>query len=222
MDQALFLGLDQTWLDLFKKNNIKEDITQILAKIPDFKDVYPQPSEIFGVFKLIKPAEIKVIIIGQDPYHGKSQANGIAFSVCRDQKTPPSLRNIFKELQSDLNITRKNNDLQDWVRQGVFLINSCLTVQKNQPASHTDLGWEKVIIKIIDQLCQNNSKLIFCLWGNHAKKIYNNISYQNENVIVSAHPSPFSFKRGFEGSKPFSKINQLLRKSEQKEIVWND
>ncbi|WP_041618340.1 uracil-DNA glycosylase [Spiroplasma diminutum] len=215
--------LDREWIDLFSQNNIVEDIENILTKIEDYKEIYPPKEDIFRVFKLIKPSEIKVIIIGQDPYHGENQANGIAFSVYNKVKTPPSLKNIFKELKNDLNIDHfDNNDLSNWVKQGVFLINSCLTVEKGNPNSHKDLGWDKVILKILNNLTINNKDIIYCLWGNYAKKLYNSLVYKNEQMtIFSAHPSPFSYKNGFENSKPFSKINNILELNNNKKIDWN-
>ncbi|WP_158637916.1 uracil-DNA glycosylase [Spiroplasma monobiae] len=214
--------LDQEWIDLFLKKDIYKDIESILNKIEDFENVYPPQEDIFRVFKIIKPKDIKVVIIGQDPYHGPQQANGIAFSVSNNVKTPPSLKNIFKELKSDLDIDHfNNNDLLGWVKQGVFLINSCLTVKKGEPNSHKNLGWDKVILKILDEINNFNKDIIYCLWGNYAKKIYNSLVYKNEKkIIFSAHPSPFSFKNGFEKSNPFSKINLMLKSTNQKEINW--
>ncbi|ATX70366.1 uracil-DNA glycosylase [Spiroplasma clarkii] len=218
----LFANLDLEWLELFERINAKEEITSILSRITNFEEVYPDQADIFRVFQLVKPSAIKVVILGQDPYHGPNQANGIAFSVKTGVKMPPSLRNIFRELKSDLNIDRTETDLSDWVKQGVFLLNSSLTVQKNKPGSHSKLGWENIIIKILQELCTINPKIIFCLWGNQAKKIYNNIRCIGVEVLASAHPSPFSFKRGFENSKPFSKINALLFANNQSVIKWSN
>ncbi len=165
-----------------------------------------------------------MIIIGQDPYHGPNQDNGIAFSVSNSVKMPPSLKNIFKELKYDLNIDNfKNNDLSNWVRQGVFLINYCLTVEKGNPNSHKDLGWDKVILKILNKINEINRDIIYCLWGNYAKKLYNSLVYKDKaKIIYSAHPSTFSFKKGFEKSKPFSKINSMLKNSNKKIINWEN
>ncbi|WP_370456485.1 uracil-DNA glycosylase [Spiroplasma sp. BIUS-1] len=214
--------LSKEWLELFEKENIYKDIESILKKIKNYENIYPPKEDIFRVFKLINPKDIKVIIIGQDPYHGPNQANGIAFSVSNEVKAPPSLKNIFKELKNDLDIDHfKNNDLSNWVRQGVFLINSCLTVEKGEPNSHKNFGWDVVVTKILNEINKNNKDIIYCLWGNYAKKIYNSFVYkENEKVIFSAHPSPFSFKRGFENSKPFSKINEMLKNINQDVINW--
>ncbi|ALD65938.1 uracil-DNA glycosylase [Spiroplasma cantharicola] len=214
--------LSEEWIELFSTDDIIKDINSIINKIEDFENIYPKKEDIFKVFNLIKPQDIKVIIIGQDPYHGKNQANGIAFSVSNNVRTPPSLRNIFKELRSDLGIDHsQNNDLSNWVKQGVFLINSCLTVEKGIPNSHKNLGWDKIILKILNQINKVNKDIIFCLWGNFAKKLYNSLVFKNENeIIFSAHPSPFSFKNGFENSKPFSKINLMLKNNNKKEIFW--
>ncbi len=216
--------LPKEWIDLFSDKDIIKDIENILNKIESFEYIYPKKDDIFRVFKLIKPKDIKVIIIGQDPYHGKKQANGIAFSVSNSVRTPPSLKNIFKELKSDLGIDHfQNNDLSNWVKQGVFLINSSLTVEKGLPNSHKDLGWDKVILKILNEINNLNENIIYCLWGNFAKKLYNSLVFKNEEkIIFSAHPSPFSFKNGFENSKPFSKINSMLKKNNDEEIYWED
>ncbi|WP_339029920.1 uracil-DNA glycosylase [Spiroplasma endosymbiont of Cantharis nigra] len=216
--------LPKEWMDLFSAKDIIKDIESIFNNIESFENIYPEKDDIFRVFKLIKPKDIKVIIIGQDPYHGKKQANGIAFSVSNNVRTPPSLKNIFKELKSDLGIDHfQNNDLSNWVKQGVFLINSSLTVEKGIPNSHKDLGWNKVILKILNEINNLNENIIYCLWGNFAKKLYNSLVCKNEKkIIFSAHPSPFSFKRGFENSKPFSKINLMLKNNNEEKIYWED
>nr|WP_211282848.1 uracil-DNA glycosylase [Spiroplasma floricola] len=216
--------LPKEWIELFLQDNIYNEIEVVLKKIENFENIYPLKEDIFKVFKLIKPKDIKVIIIGQDPYHGPNQANGIAFSVSNNVKTPPSLKNIFKELKSDLNIDHfKNNDLSNWVSQGVFLINSCLTVEKGNPNSHKDLGWDKIILKILNKINEINKDIIYCLWGNYAKKLYNSLVYKDERkIIYSPHPSPFSFKKGFEDSKPFSKINLMLKNINKKIINWEN
>ncbi|AGR40725.1 uracil-DNA glycosylase [Spiroplasma taiwanense] len=220
----IFEKIDIEWIQIFKKNGIKNDIFSIFSKIKNINNIFPEPQEIFSVFKLIKPSEIKVIILGQDPYHGENQANGIAFSVSNRVKTPPSLRNIFKELKNDLGISHfENNDLSMWVKQGVFLLNTSLTVEKGLPNSHKNLGWNNVIIKILKAVNEFNNNIIYCLWGNYAKNLYNNLingDNKIENCIFSSHPSPFSYKNGFENSKPFSKINDLLVKKNQKAINW--
>lgn len=209
------------WKILFEKNNISEGINKTLLKIKNLNNVYPTYEEIFRVFELVDVPEVQVVILGQDPYHKPGVANGIAFSCANNINAPPSLKNIFKELKNDLDIDHTlNNDLSSWVKQGVLLLNTCLTVEKGKPGSHKNLGWEELIIKILNQLNKQNKNIIYCLWGNHAKNLYNNLEYLNELVIFSAHPSPFSYKKGFEGSKPFSKINNILSCLGKNPINW--
>jgi uracil-DNA glycosylase len=208
------------WIELFSRIGVIEKIDDLIKEAYSKEDTLPPLEKIFTLFNSIEPTKVKVIIIGQDPYHTPGVANGIAFS--SDQtKTPPSLKNIYKELKNDLGVERTTNSLIDWVEQGVFLINPIWTVKKGEPNSHKSLGWQEISCKIIDELLKMNPKIIFCLWGNGAKYLYNNLVFKSENVISSAHPSPFSYYRGFENSKPFSKINKII--SEQSlgnEIKW--
>ncbi|QBQ07229.1 uracil-DNA glycosylase [Spiroplasma gladiatoris] len=216
----ILANIKEDWKKLFEKNGIDKDIYEVLDKIKNFNNVYPPKEEIFRVFELIDFKDVKVIILGQDPYHSDLVANGIAFSASNKVKTPRSLANIFKELNNDLGIDHfNNNDLSGWVKQGVLLLNTCLTVQKSLPGSHTNIGWEQIIIKIIKILSKNNN-LIYCLWGNFAKNLYNILNINSEFVIKSAHPSPFSYKKGFENSKPFSIINNYLISLKLEKIDW--
>ncbi len=180
--------------------------------------VYPNIENVFHAFNLIKYEDIKVVIIGQDPYHGENQAMGLAFSVPKEEKLPPSLRNIYKELEDDLHIKRKDGDLSDWAKEGVLLINDVLTVRKKSPKSHSKIGWEiftEAAIKKINDL----DKVIFILWGNPAIKKEKLID-KRHIIIKSPHPSPLSAYRGFFGSKPFSKTNEYLIKEGKKPINW--
>jgi uracil-DNA glycosylase len=183
------------------------------------KDFYPNKKDIFKCFELTDLFDIKVVILGQDPYHNENEAHGLCFSVYESIKTPPSLKNIFKELEGDLNIKRENSDLSDWAKQGVFLLNTVLTVEKNKPFSHRNKGWEIFtdnIIKIINENCNN---VVFVLWGNAAKE--KEALINNKHLIIkSSHPSPFSYNKGFKGSKSFSKINNYLKKHDKNEIIW--
>nr|MDE6473249.1 uracil-DNA glycosylase [Ureaplasma sp.] len=160
-------------------------------------------------------------ILGQDPYHTPNVANGLAFSVNNELNyTPPSLRNIFKELKSDLNIDRSNTNLEDWVNQGVFLINTILTVYENQPLSCSEWGWEEFILNWINYLNLSNSRYIYVLLGNHAKKYIKYINLDKDIIIQSSHPSPLSYKKGFENSKIFSKINKKISEINKEQIKW--
>ena len=186
------------------------------------KNVFPSYNNIFNALRYTDYDKVKVVILGQDPYHGDGEAHGLSFSVQEGIKRPPSLNNIFKELQNDLGIIRIKNDLSDWAEQGVLLLNSIMTVERNKPLSHKDKGWEIFTDMIIQKLNERKIPVIFVLWGSYAKskKIY--ITNPNHYIIESVHPSPLSASRGFFGSKPFSKINQILKQNGLQEINWGD
>lgn len=181
---------------------------------------FPPKDEIFRALELTPFEDIEVVIIGQDPYHNDGQANGLCFSVSEQVTAPPSLKNIFAELKTDIGIDRHNKDLQDWAKQGVLLLNATLTVQAHQPNSHKDLGWERFTDYIIAEISKEKSHVVFVLWGAFAQKKSTLIDSQKHLIIQSAHPSPFSVYRGFYGSKPFSKINDYLKSNGKKEIIW--
>ena len=186
------------------------------------KEIYPKSSEIFNAFNHCDFNEVKVVIIGQDPYHGKGQANGLCFSVNNNIPKPPSLVNIFKELENDLSkkFDSENGNLERWARQGVFLLNTTLTVEKNKPMSHSNIGWDKFSDKVIETLSKDSENLVFILWGNHAQKKIEKINISNHMIIKSVHPSPLSAHRGFFGSKPFTKTNNYLKSKNISEINW--
>lgn len=181
---------------------------------------FPPKKEIFRALELTPFEDVKVIIIGQDPYHNDFQANGLCFSVSDKVSAPPSLKNIYKELEEDLGIKRTTNELEDWAEQGVLLLNATLTVRAHQPNSHKDLGWEKFTNYIIQKVSQEKENLVFVLWGAFAQKKAEFIDSSKHFIIQSAHPSPFSVYRGFFGSKPFSRINQYLVSKNISEIKW--
>ena len=166
---------------------------------------------IFNAFDHCLPHEVKCVIVGQDPYHGIGEAHGLSFSVPMGVKLPPSLRNIFKELASDLGETRILSDLTDWAEQGVLLLNAHLTVRKDQPFSHRHLGWEWFTDVVLRKLVVENPGIIVVLWGNEARKKKSLLLGLTNPIIESAHPSPLGAYRGFMGSKPFSRINQILK-----------
>ena len=186
------------------------------------KEIYPKSSEIFNAFNHCDFNEVKVVIIGQDPFHGKGQANGLCFSVNNNIPKPPSLVNIFKELENDLSkkFDSENGNLERWARQGVFLLNTTLTVEKNKPMSHSNIGWDKFTDKVIETLSKDSENLVFILWGNHAQKKIEKINISNHMIIKSVHPSPLSAHRGFFGSKPFTKTNNYLKSKNISEINW--
>ena len=195
-------------LGIFVKNEYKN------------KTIYPAYNNIFKALRLTDYDKVKVVILGQDPYHGVNEAHGLSFSVVEGVRRPPSLDNIFKELYSDLGIKRENNNLTDWALQGVLLLNSVLTVEKDKAFSHSNKGWEIFTDTIIERLNERNSPVIFVLWGNAARSKKALIDQNKHYIIESAHPSPLSASRGFFGSKPFSRINKILRDNNEKEIEW--
>lgn len=186
------------------------------------KTIYPPKNYVFNALKLTPYSNVKVVIVGQDPYHGEGEAHGLSFSVQKGIKVPPSLQNIYKELYSDLNITPPSDgDLTKWAKEGVLLLNAVLTVEKDKPASHKNLGWEKLTDYIIKVLNNKETPIVFILWGNFAKEKQKLITNPKHLVLTSAHPSPFSARYGFFGSKPFSKTNEFLIKTNQKPIDWD-
>lgn len=181
---------------------------------------FPPQNEIFRALELTPFDEVKVVIIGQDPYHGDFQANGLCFSVSDQVKAPPSLQNIYKELKEDLGIEKTTNELDDWATQGVILLNATLTVRAHSPNSHKDLGWERFTNFIIKEISDKKENVVFVLWGAFAQKKEELIDPSKHLIIKSAHPSPFSVHRGFFGSKPFSKINDYLVSKGNTPINW--
>ena len=188
----------------------------------DKKTIYPPKDYIFNALKLTSYKDTKVVIVGQDPYHGEYQAHGLSFSVQKGVKLPPSLQNIYKELESDLGIPpRTDGDLTGWAKQGVLMLNAVLTVEKDKAASHRNLGWEPMTDYIIKLLNKKDEPIVFILWGNFAKEKAKLITNPNHYIIISPHPSPFSAYSGFFGSKPFSKTNDFLISKNMKPIDWS-
>lgn len=186
------------------------------------KIIYPSKENIFASLKLTSFKDTKVVIVGQDPYHGEGEAHGLSFSVQKGVKVPPSLKNIYKELYDDLGIPPKNDgDLTNWAKNGVLLLNAVLTVVKDTPASHRNLGWERLTDYIIKVLNEKEEPVVFILWGNFAKEKAKFITNERHLIITSPHPSPFSARYGFFGSKPFSKTNNFLKQNKMKEIDWS-
>lgn len=186
------------------------------------KKIFPHPKNIFRAFLLTPFDKVKVVILGQDPYHGEGQAHGLSFSVEDGTILPPSLQNIFKEIKTDLGIDVKNSgDLSRWAKQGVLLLNAVLTVEANSPASHKAKGWEKFTDVVIEKLSAEKENLVFILWGNYAREKGRVIDRTRHLVIESPHPSPFSVHSGFFGSKPFSKANAYLIEHKLEAIDWS-
>ncbi len=211
---------DEVLKDEYKKDYFK-NIAMFINKEYREKTIFPPKSDILRAFKLTDYDNVKVVILGQDPYHGINEANGLAFSVSKGVRLPPSLQNIFKELYNDLGITvSQNGDLEKWAKEGVLLLNSVFTVEKDKPASHKNIGWEQFSDEVIKKVNEKPTPVVFILWGNFAKSKAKYITNPIHLVITSPHPSPFSAYSGFFGSKPFSKTNDFLRENNIKEIDW--
>jgi len=220
----LYKGVDISWKpfleDEFKKKYMEEIKTFLIKCSKNNEVIYPHPRDIFRSFELTTFDNVKVVILGQDPYHGQNQAHGLAFSVQKNVPKPPSLKNIIKEISEDLKIEKRSSgDLTNWAKQGVLLLNTCLTVSPGKPGSHSHLGWQEFtdsVIKAVD----TKDRIVFILWGSYARKKKELLS-NNKNLILEApHPSPLSAHRGFFGCKHFSKTNQFLHKHEIKDIDW--
>ena len=198
-----------------------KNIVKFINKEYKEKTIFPPKSRILRALSLTDYNKVKVVILGQDPYHGVGEANGLAFAVSDGIKLPPSLQNIYKELESDLGIPRANvGNLECWAREGVLLLNSVLTVEKDKAASHKSVGWEQFTDAIIKKLNEKDTPIVFILWGNFAKSKKVLITNPNHYIVESTHPSPFSARYGFFGSKPFSKTNAYLKEKGVSEIDW--
>ena len=210
--------------------NIIEDESKkdYYIKLHDFVEkeyqtgtVYPQKEDIYAAFRYTPYDSVKVVILGQDPYHGEMEAHGLSFSVCPGIKIPPSLKNIYKELNTELGCYIPNNGyLVKWAEQGVLLLNSVLTVQKDMPASHRGKGWETFTDKIIEEIDKKDEPVVFMLWGNFAKSKKELLKNPKHLVLESAHPSPFSARNGFFGNNHFIKANDYLQANGVKAIDW--
>jgi uracil-DNA glycosylase len=198
-----------------------EELKNTLRQEKKSFTVYPAGKNIFRAFDLTPLSQVKVVILGQDPYHGPNQAHGLSFSVQKGVRIPPSLRNIYQELSSDVNAsTPQHGDLSEWAERGVLLLNAMLTVRAGNPGSHQQLGWQQftdTVIQTVSNTCEN---CVFILWGNFARSKTGLIDRQKHLIIESAHPSPFAAHRGFFGSKPFSKANDYLIQHNKAPIDW--
>lgn len=223
-------------MDIFWKTLIEEErkkdyfkllSNQLLNEEKRGVVIYPHKKDIFNAFKLTPYNDVKVVIQGQDPYHGKNQADGLAFSTI-DIKRPPSLQNIFKEISDDIygglseseyNKKFTSNNLESWAKQGVLLLNTALTVQAGKPSSHSDIGWLKFTTEVIKTLNKRNN-IVYMLWGKHAQYFEKFITNDNSLILKTSHPSPFSVRNGFSGCKHFTKASSYLRSKGIKEIEW--
>lgn len=218
---------NKEWQSFFLKEIEKDYFPKIKSHIEKEKEsgpiIYPPSEEIFNMYEILSPKDIKVVIIGQDPYHGKGQAHGLAFSVKDDIKIPPSLRNMYKELSETVQGFEipKSGNLNEWAKQGVFLLNNVLTVEEKKPDSHKGIGWEYFTNSTIDYINESCEGVVFVLWGGNARKKAKSIDNKKHLILESAHPSPLSAYRGFFGCNHFNLINEYLTSINKEKIDWN-
>ena len=216
--------LHREWISIFEKEFSKKYFQKINSEVNNCSSnelLCPKKENIFKAFEKTNFTDLKIVILGQDPYNGNDQANGLAFAVNENQKTPPSLRNIFKEIKNDLNHhTQTKKNLEFWAKQGVLLLNSSLTVKLGTANSHSNLGWDLFTNNILKEISLLKNKVVFILWGNYAQKKEILIDFKKHLILKAPHPSPLSAYRGFFGCKHFSKANEFLKSNHLKEIIW--
>lgn len=216
--------IEPSWKKILKDEFSKEYFKKLAEFVRgeyQHSIIYPSPKNVFRAFDLRPFDEVEVVILGQDPYHGPKQANGLCFAVGEGIPLPPSLQNIFKELEKDIGpVIHRSGDLERWAKQGVLLLNATLTVRAHKPASHQGHGWEQFTDAAIRVLSEQRENLVFILWGNYARQKGAHIDRAKHLVLESPHPSPFSAHSGFFGSKPFSKTNNYLADHGKKPIDW--
>jgi uracil-DNA glycosylase len=221
MDVKIEASWKEVLAEEFKKPYFKQIAQHLKTEKEQGKIIYPPGSQIFHAFEATPFDKVKVVIIGQDPYHGPKQAHGLSFSVQQGVATPPSLINIFKELHEDVGLPiPRHGHLEKWAKQGVLLLNASLTVRAGEPMSHSKLGWEKFTNTVIEKVSHLKENIVFVLWGRFAQEKQSLIDDKKHYIIKSAHPSPLSAKNGFFGSRPFSKINTFLVKKGIDPIDW--
>jgi len=220
------INLDKKWKEYLKeilKSDSFNNLWYFLEKEYSEKEIFPEIKNIFRAFNKVSLSNLKVVIIGQDPYHTPKIAEGLCFSIPIGAKVLPSIKNIYKEMENDLNIKKDftNGNLEYLTNQGVLLINQVLTVESHKPGSHWKQGWEKFSANVIEKISSDEENIVFILWGKNAQEIEKHIQNKNSHLILkSAHPSPFSAHRGFFGNKHFSKTNKYLKRKNKKEINW--
>lgn len=223
-NEFLFNQVNNEWLSIFKSEINKKYFKFIIEELESCAEeniLCPSPKNIFKAFKKTSFSSLKVVIVGQDPYHGRGQANGLSFAVNNDQITPPSLKNIFNEVENDLKIrTNTKKNLESWADQGVLMLNSSLSVKSGKPNSHQNLGWNKFTDKILKHISGNKNNVVFFLWGNFAKQKQELIDKNKHLILSSSHPSPLSSYISFNGCKHFSKSNKYLKQNNLNEINW--
>ena len=216
------MEITKEWDEILKEEYDKEyykNLKEKIKKLRTEKIIYPKEEEVFKALQLTPYNDIKIVILGQDPYHEINQAEGLAFSVKEGNKHPRSLKNIFKELESDLGIAPpESGSLIKWAKQGVLLLNTILTVEEGEPLSHKNMGWEIFTTEIIKKINEKEQPVVFILWGVEAQKKINLIDQSKHYIIKSPHPSPYSARYGFFGSKPFSEANNFLENKKIRKI----
>ncbi|TVT27028.1 uracil-DNA glycosylase [Salinicoccus cyprini] len=213
------------WKEVFQSIKEENDFTELESTLEEKYSngkVFPPREQIYTAFELTSFENVRVVILGQDPYHGEGQSHGLAFSVNEGVKVPPSLRNMYKELEDDLGIVRTGGSLRDWAKEGVLLLNTVLTVDAHDANSHRGLGWEPFTDGIIRHVSDNLEHVVFILWGKPAQKKEKLIDTSKHCVIKSTHPSPLSAYRGFFGTKPFSRTNEYLEAHGRRPVDWSE
>ena len=217
------MNIPESWRDILRNETTQEyfaRLSEFVARERKEFNVFPSEDNMFAALQLTAPHDVCVVIVGQDPYHGAGQAHGLSFSVQQGTRIPPSLRNIYAELHTDLAVpVPENGNLEAWAKQGVLLLNTSLTVREGEAGSHSGHGWETFTDAIISYLGSQQQHTVFVLWGAHASK-KNLLVHHHHTVITSVHPSPLSAHRGFFGSRPFSQVNRALSDHDQSEISW--
>ena len=221
----MVLNLPKNWEYFLKESDIEKPLLSIKSLLEKEKklgkEIFPSTENIFRALELVSPEDVKVVVVGQDPYHDINQANGLAFSVNKNNTIPPSLKNIYREIKRDLNSkTLQNGDLTQIAKQGVLFLNSVLTVEAHKPGSHLNIGWQEITDTIIS-LLSSEKNIVFMLWGNFAQLKEKFIDLNSNLVLKTSHPSPLSAYRGFIGSRPFSKCNKFLKSKGKKIIDWS-
>lgn len=221
----MFIDIEPSWKKVLKNEFLKPYFLELRQNVQkaysDHEPVYPPAPLILNAFTLCPFDSIKVVLLGQDPYHGLGQAHGLCFSVPENVSIPPSLKNIYKELKNDLKSElHTEGDLTHWARQGIFLLNTSLTVREGAPNSHMNIGWETFTDAVIEEISHKKEHVVFLLWGKNAQKKITHIDTSKHLVLTASHPSPFSAHKGFFGCKHFSKTNRYLQKHGKTPIIW--
>ena len=221
----MILNIPKNWECFLKESDIEKPLLSIKSLLEKEKklgkEIFPSTENIFRALELVSPEDVKIVVVGQDPYHNINQANGLAFSVNENNIIPPSLKNIYREIERDLNSkTLQTGDLTQIAKQGVLFLNSALTVEAHKPGSHLNIGWQEITDSIIS-LLSSEKNIVFMLWGNFAQSKEKLIDLNSNLVLKTSHPSPLSAYRGFIGSRPFSKSNKFLKSKGKRTIDWS-